>query len=207
MMVASVALVLAVAAADLGWGGASAGAQTTPSTPSTPSTPEPGQTPGTLTPAPAPAAAAATGDPVSLTIDALGVRAGLDRVQLDPRGEIQPPQRWQVPGWYAGGPVPGERGPAVVLGHVDSPDGPAVFARLDELRPGDRVEVALANGSTVVFLVDRSISVSQQAFPTAEVYGPTPDAQLRLITCDGPYDRAAGRYLHNLVVFATLASD
>ena len=207
MMVASVALVLAVAAADLGWGGASAGAQTTPSTPSTPSTPEPGQTPGTLTHSPAPAAAAATGDPVSLTIDALGVRAGLDRVQLDPRGEIQPPQRWQVPGWYAGGPVPGERGPAVVLGHVDSPDGPAVFARLDELRPGDRVEVALANGSTVVFLVDRSISVSQQAFPTAEVYGPTPDAQLRLITCDGPYDRAAGRYLHNLVVFATLAPD
>jgi hypothetical protein len=203
LVLASVAVVVAVAAADFGWGGATAGAQATTPTPTAAAA---GREPGVFTPAPAPPAAPDTGDPVTLTIEAAGVRAELDRVRLGPSGEIEPPQRWQVPGWYADGPVPGERGPAVVLGHVDSPDGPAVFARLDELGPGDRVEVGLADGSFAVFVVDRSVTVPQQGFPTAEVYGPTPDAQLRLITCDGAYDRAAGRYLHNLVVFATLAT-
>ncbi len=146
-------------------------------------------------------------EPIALTIAALGVQSTVDRVGLGAGGEIEAPARWQVPGWYSAGPAPGQQGPAVVLGHVDSPQGPAVFARLDELRPGDRIEVTRADASTAVFAVDRSISVPQEGFPTAEVYGPTPDVELRLITCDGPYDRAAGRYLHNLVVFATLASD
>jgi hypothetical protein len=154
-----------------------------------------------------PGTAGAGADPVALTIAAVGVRSTLDRVGLGAGGEIEAPGRWQVPGWYSAGPAPGQQGPAVILGHVDSPQGPAVFARLGELRPGDLIEVSRADASTAVFAVDRSISVPQHGFPTAEVYGPTPDSELRLITCEGPYDRTAGRYLHNLVVFATLTSD
>ena len=164
----------------------------------------------TAVPAPpvvGPGAAADVPEPLALTITALGVQSSVDRVGLGAGGQIEAPARWQVPGWYSAGPAPGQQGPAVVLGHVDSPQGPAVFARLEELRPGDRIEVTRADASTAVFVVDRSISVPQQGFPTAEVYGPTPDAELRLIICDGSYDRAAGRYEHNLVVFATLASD
>jgi len=167
--------------------------------------PAPALLPGGGTAALGPSRAPGAVAPVALTVPAAGVGSEVDPVGLDPRGEIEPPPRWLVPGWYSGGPAPGESGPAVIFGHVDSPDGPAVFARLGEVRRGDRVEIARADGSTAVFTVDRSLSVPQQGFPTAEVYGPTPDAQLRLITCDGDYDRAAGRYRHNLVVFATLA--
>ena len=197
-------LVLAVAAAHAGHGGATpaqAGAAAVAAAPAGPAGA------GDFTPVPQPPPDPDVADPVAVTIPAAGVRTPLDRLGLGSDGEVQAPARWQVPGWYAAGPAPGDPGPAVVLGHVDSPAGPAVFARLAELRPGDRVEVTRADGSTGVFTVDRSVSVPQEGFPTAEVYGPTPDAQLRLITCDGDYDRTAGRYLHNLVVFATLVRD
>jgi hypothetical protein len=142
-------------------------------------------------------------EPVSVALPRLGVHSVLDPLQLQPDGELQAPPRWDVAGWYVGGPRPGERGPAVVAGHVDGPDGPAVFWRLEELRPGDRVEVRRADGSTAVFAVTRSLVVPKDDFPTAEVYGPTPHAELRLITCDGAFDRGSGHYLDNLVVFAT----
>lgn len=81
-----------------------------------------------------------------------------------------------------------------------------MFARLEQLRPGDEVVVRLSNGDDVRFEVDRTLSTPKDGFPTDEVYGPVPDAQLRLITCGGPYDRVAGSYLDNAVVFATEVS-
>ena len=141
--------------------------------------------------------------PVEVHIPAIGVRSNLEALAVGRGGELEAPSEWNVAGWYAAGPAPGERGPAVIAGHVDSPTGPAVFWRLDELRPGDRIEITRADGSTGAFRVDHSRSVPRDNFPTSEVYGPVPDVQLRLITCDGGYDHSAGRYLRNLVVFAT----
>jgi len=141
--------------------------------------------------------------PVAVALPRLGVRSELDPLQLQPDGQLQAPPRWNVAGWYVEGPRPGQPGPAIIAGHVDGPDGPAVFWRLKELRPGDRIEISRADGSTAVFAMTRSLIVPKDRFPTAEVYGPTPHAELRLITCDGGFDRGSGHYLDNLVVFAT----
>ncbi|NHC44719.1 class F sortase [Motilibacter sp. K478] len=146
---------------------------------------------------------ASTLHPTRLVIRRLAVDVGLDRLALDAAGELEQPPRWERPGWYAGGAVPGERGPAVIAGHVDSPDGPAVFWRLAELRPGDEVEVVRSDGTTAAFRVTHTSQHPQDAFPTAAVYGPTPGHELRLITCAGTYDRSAGRYRDNRVVFAS----
>lgn len=141
--------------------------------------------------------------PVTVRLPSIGVESGLEPLRTDRSGRLRAPEAWQRAGWFAEGTVPGDVGPAVVAGHVDSPTGPAVFARLDELEPGDRVEVQLDDGATAVFAVDRSEVVAKDAFPTASVYGPTPDAQLRLVTCDGPYVRSSGGYQDNLVVYAS----
>ncbi|WP_164983968.1 sortase domain-bontaining protein, partial [Cellulomonas endophytica] len=112
---------------------------------------------------------------------------------------------WQRAGWYREGVVPGDVGPAVVAGHVDSSDGPAVFVGLERLAPGDPVVVTLSDGSTRTFLVDDALRAPKAEFPTSEVYRTTPTPQLRLITCDGDFDRTTGHYVDNLVVRATLA--
>ncbi|MBW8767444.1 MAG: class F sortase, partial [Geodermatophilales bacterium] len=90
----------------------------------------------------------------------------------------------------------------VLAGHVDSTAGPAVFFRLGELAAGDEVVVGRSDGTTVRFTVTRVARYPKAAFPTAEVYGPTPDAQLRLITCGGDFDRSRRSYADNVVVFA-----
>jgi hypothetical protein len=92
----------------------------------------------------------------------------------------------------------------VILGHVDSKRGPAVFYRLRELRPGDLVEVALAGGSSVRFAVERVEQYPKARFPTAEVYYPTLTPELRLVTCGGTFDATAGHYRSNIIVFAAL---
>jgi sortase (surface protein transpeptidase) len=108
-------------------------------------------------------------------------------------------------GWFAGGAAPGEVGPAVIAGHVDSRTGPAVFYRLRELRPGQVVLVERADGTRLRFVVDTARSFPKARFPTGAVFGPTPAAELRLVTCAGTFDRARGSYRDNLVVFARLA--
>jgi len=92
----------------------------------------------------------------------------------------------------------------VIAGHVDSRTGPAVFFRLRELRPGDRVDVTRADGARLRFAVDAIQRFPKARFPTAAVFGPTPAAELRLVTCTGSFDRARGSYRDNLVVFARL---
>jgi LPXTG-site transpeptidase (sortase) family protein len=139
--------------------------------------------------------------PARVRIPVIQVDAALEDLHLDASGALDAPTKWNEAGWYADGVVPGEVGPAVIAGHVDSTRGPAVFARLDKLRPGDVVEV-LRGGQWLGFVVTAVRRYPKSAFPTNQVYGPTPNPQLRLITCSGTFDSAQRSYVDNTVVYA-----
>jgi sortase (surface protein transpeptidase) len=146
--------------------------------------------------------------PVRLEIPRIGVATGLQRLGRAGDGTVEVPHgpgRWDVAGWYADGTRPGDLGSAVILGHVDSKSGPAVFYRLRELRPGDRVEVVRAGGSRIAFTVERVEQYDKRRFPTADVYYPTLEPRLRLVTCGGVFDRDSGHYTDNVIVFAALS--
>jgi hypothetical protein len=147
-------------------------------------------------------APAAVSAPVRVRVPAIGVDAAVTATGTDGSGALVVPADPAVAGWYAGGPVPGARGPAVLAGHVDWAGRPTVFARLDRLAPGDEVLVDRADGTTARFVVTTVERYAKDAFPTAAVYGATPGAELRLITCGGDFDRAAGSYADNVVVTA-----
>jgi hypothetical protein len=142
--------------------------------------------------------------PLRVQVPSAGVDAPLTGIGLDGAGALAPPDDLATAGWFRQGPAPGEPGPAVLTGHVDSTDGPAIFFRLRDVVAGDPVVVTRADGSTVRFTVTRVARYAKTAFPTAEIYGPTPDAELRLITCGGDFDRSRGSYTDNVVVFAAL---
>jgi len=144
-------------------------------------------------------------DPVRVSIPSIGVQSTLERLGTDAHGQLVPPANPDQAGWYAGGVRPGDPGPAVIAGHVDSRTGPAVFTELGRLKRGAAVVVTDARGGVVRFTVDDVRSYPKTRFPTAEVYGPTPDPQLRLITCGGDFDRASGHYVKNVIVFAVPA--
>jgi sortase (surface protein transpeptidase) len=144
--------------------------------------------------------------PVSLTIPLIGVKTSLITLGLQASGALQVPVSTAVAGWYTGSPRPGSIGSAIIVGHIDSHKGPGVFHRLDTLRPGDKVYVRRADGTIVLFRVTRVLTYLKDQFPTQTVYGPTPDAELRLITCGGTFDDTTGHYLSNIVVYATEAS-
>ncbi len=114
------------------------------------------------------------------------------------------PDSTAVAGWFTGSPRPGAIGSAVIAGHVDSRTGPAVFFWLRTMRPGERIYVGRADGTLAVFTVTSVRMYPKDEFPTAAVYGPVPDAELRLITCGGIFDQSLGSYLSNVVVFARL---
>jgi sortase (surface protein transpeptidase) len=146
--------------------------------------------------------------PVRLEIPSIEVSTRLQRLGKDGHGAVEVPtgpRKWEEAGWYAGGTRPGDPGSAVLLGHVDSKRGPAVFYRLPELHPGDRVEVTRADGSRVRFAVQRTEQYPKARFPTADVYYPTLTPMLRLVTCGGAFDRGVGHYVDNVIVFATLS--
>lgn len=143
--------------------------------------------------------------PVRLAIPAIGLDAELAAVHRDSNGALDPPADGRLAGWYADGVVPGGRGPAVVVGHVDSRSGPAVFFELDRLRPGDEITVDVSDGTTHRFVVDSAERFAKAEFPTEKVYGPTALPELRLITCTGSFDSAARSYTDNLVVRAYTA--
>jgi sortase (surface protein transpeptidase) len=142
--------------------------------------------------------------PTGLVIPAIGVRTKLAQIGLTKSGALQVPADVDVAGWYTGSPRPGGTGSAVIAGHIDSASGPGVFFRLRALRPGDLVFVQRSDGAMAVFKVTVLQTFLKSKFPTAAVYGPVPDAQLRLITCGGTFDPATGSYLSNVVVFAVL---
>jgi sortase (surface protein transpeptidase) len=143
--------------------------------------------------------------PVRLAIPAIGVATALVRLGLEPGGGMAVPTDFGRAGWFAEGPAPGQVGPSVIAGHVDSRTGPAVFYRLRELRPGQAILVERADGTRLRFVVEQARSFPKDRFPTAEVFGPVPSAALRLVTCTGDFDRVRGSYRDNLVVFARLA--
>jgi sortase family protein len=144
--------------------------------------------------------------PTRVRAPAIGLDSGLVGLGLDAAGALEALADFATAGWYAAGPVPGDVGPAVLAGHVDSRRGPAVFSRLRELAVGDEVLVDRADGGTVTFTVTGVERHPKDAFPTDAVYGPTADARLRLVTCGGEFDSAARSYEDNVVVFATLVS-
>jgi sortase (surface protein transpeptidase) len=204
-IVATVVAVIALAQALAGCASAAAGA--TPARDSSPST---APAPGTSSPAAAAAAShfrsprtvAAVPVPVRVRIPSIGVNAPLERVGLDADGTIAAPHGYQKAAWYTGGPRPGQPGPAILLGHVDSKTGPAVFYRLATLKAGAQVLVDRADKSTVRFHVSGRIQVAKSRFPADLVYAPTLAPALRLVTCGGTFNRKTGHYRDNVVVTA-----
>jgi sortase (surface protein transpeptidase) len=144
--------------------------------------------------------------PVSLTIPLIGVSTRLITLGLTSSGTLQVPSATSVAGWYTGSPRPGAIGSAIIVGHIDNYTGPGVFFRLVELRAGDKIYVRRADGTLVEFRVTSVQTYLKDRFPTQAVYGPTPDPELRLITCGGAFDSATGHYLSNIVVYATEVS-
>jgi hypothetical protein len=146
----------------------------------------------------------ATPDPVRIDIPKIGVSSSLDRLGRAADGTVEVPSRFEVAGWYELGTRPGDPGSAVILGHVDSDRGPAVFFRLRELRRGDQIRVKRADGSSLRFVVERTEQYLKAKFPTDDVYYPTLTSGLRLVTCGGVFDDSWGHYLSNIIVFAAL---
>jgi sortase (surface protein transpeptidase) len=151
------------------------------------------------------AAASHTARPVSLSIPLIQVDTRLITLGLTRDGSLQVPASTSVAGWFTGSPPPGATGSAIIAGHINSYRGPGVFVRLDELRPGNRIYVRRSDQTTVIFRVTAVHRYLKNHFPTQTVYGATPDAELRLITCGGTFDPATGHYLSNIVVYATEA--
>ncbi len=149
-------------------------------------------------------------EPVTLEIPSIGVRSTLLHLGLDADGGLEVPAPgpdYDRAAWYRHSPAPGSLGPAILLGHVDSAaDGPSVFFRLGELRPGDRVVIIRADDSSALFIVDEVRRYAKDRFPTGLVYGDIDHAGLRIITCGGAFDSATGHYLDNIVVFASLVT-
>ncbi|MFE7603445.1 class F sortase [Streptomyces sp. NPDC057494] len=144
--------------------------------------------------------------PIRLRIPKIRVDAPFTGLKIGPTGALDPPPAddTNLVGWQSSGISPGQRGTAIVAGHLDTKTSPAVFARLSELSPGDSFEVDRDDGTTAVFLIDSVENFHKDDFPDKRVYEDTPDALVRLITCAGAYNRTARDYTENLVVFAHL---
>ncbi len=141
-----------------------------------------------------------------VSIPDIGVSSDIELLTLDSTGALLPPVDFNKAGWYSGGVVPGRIGPAIIAGHIDSVTAPAVFANLHRVTPGMKILVSLSDGTALTFEADRSEVAPKTQFPSSAVYGNVPTPQLRVITCDGTFNRATGHYDDNLVVYATLVT-
>lgn len=144
--------------------------------------------------------------PASLQIPAIGVAASLGELGVNADQTVQVPADFAQPGWYGLGPIPGQLGSAVILGHVDSYRGPAVFFRLRSLQPGDEVEVSLVDGTVVHFRVTVVATYPKDRFPAQLVYAPHGGSVLNLVTCGGDFDTDTRSYLSNVVVTSTITA-
>jgi sortase (surface protein transpeptidase) len=144
--------------------------------------------------------------PVRITIPRIHVDAPVEPLGQNADGTVEVPTltRPNLAGWYKYGPTPGQKGAAVVLGHVDAHRHQAVFFRLGSLRHGDRIQVTRTGGSVAIFAVDSVVPVAKDHFPTGSVYGKTKYAALRVVTCGGKYDKKTMHYLDNIIVYAHL---
>lgn len=152
----------------------------------------------------------ARSDPLSISIPAIKVNSNLQYLGRNANGTIQVPApgpKYNEAAWYKYSPTPGEVGPSVIEGHIDSAaQGPSVFFELGALKPGDKIYVNLKDGTTAVFTVTAVRQYPKSAFPTSTVYGNTDFAALRLISCSGVFDHTTRSYLSDTVVFAALSS-
>ncbi|WP_285702624.1 class F sortase [Microtetraspora sp. NBRC 16547] len=144
--------------------------------------------------------------PRRLIVPKLGISAPIKSVGTDKSGAIETPpiSNHNLVGWYRGGPTAGQPGPAVMLGHKDTMTRSAVFTRLHELQNGDTIEVVRMDGTVAIFTVGGVEQANKQTFPTERVYGERDNAELRLITCGGTYNRSTGHYVDNVIVYATM---
>ncbi|MEV7613439.1 class F sortase [Streptomyces sp. NPDC089799] len=165
---------------------------------------------GAMAPAGLPAAHAPLDPalPQRVDVPSMGIRAPLVPRGLDGDGAIEPPpfDRPGTVGWWGGGTRPGEAGAALLVGHVDTASKPAVFYGLSTAKPGDKVRVARTDGTVAEFTVEDVRVYERRSFDAHKAYGPKVPgrAELRLVTCGGTYDKAAGEYTANVVVSAYL---
>lgn len=145
--------------------------------------------------------------PVRLRIPSLEIDAPVAPVGKAADGTVEVPTRWEDVGWFDEGARPGEDGPVVLLGHLDSKAGPAVFARLPQAPPGTVVEVVGNGGEVTRWRVERTEQHPKTRFPTEAIYLPALQPELRMVTCGGQFDRATGHYRDNIVVYASLVED
>ncbi len=147
----------------------------------------------------------ARSQPTQLRIPSLDLRTTfVAPLTLNTDKTISVPDSYTQVGWYINGATPGENGSAVILGHVDSKDGPAIFYSLGQLHKDDEISIERQDGTTAVFLVDKLERYPQDTFPTEEVYGKTNSPTLKLVTCSGTFNKGKQTYSHNLVVYAHL---
>ncbi|GEL99305.1 class F sortase [Cellulomonas terrae] len=144
--------------------------------------------------------------PVRLEIPTLAVDSALMELGLQDDGSLEVPPGAFPAGWFSGAPTPGERGPAIIVGHIDWVTGPGVFFRLAELAVGDEILVGRTDGSVVVFRTTGVTRYPKDAFPTDLVYGDLDHAGLRLVSCGGEFDAATGHYEDNVIAFAELVT-
>jgi hypothetical protein len=140
--------------------------------------------------------------PRRIRIPAIGVSAPVIPLHLEPDGTMQTPSNFADTGWFKPGHEPGERGPAVIVGHVDSTTGPAVFYRLRDLRRGNVISVVRGDGSVVRFRIEGLERWPKSSFPSGRVFGRTRISTLRLVTCSGSFDSSTGHYVDNTIVYA-----
>jgi LPXTG-site transpeptidase (sortase) family protein len=145
-------------------------------------------------------------NPTELRIDSINASSSLVPLGLnaDQTIAVPPVSTPQQASWYRLGPTPGAAGPAIILGHVNGNGKDGVFAKLNQLKPGDQVKVTRADGKTAVFTVTKLQQVPKNTFPTVDVYGDTNDSELRLITCGGGFDKGKRSYVDSIIAFATL---
>jgi len=145
--------------------------------------------------------------PTALRIPSINLEAQFGpTLGVQSNGEIEVPESFDELGWYHHGPLPGNIGPAVILGHVDSFKGPAVLFNLGQVNVGDSIFITNKEGVEVEFVIEKLDRPSQSSFPTSEVYGDLDYPGLRLITCSGTYNRGIQRYTHNLIVYAKVVN-
>lgn len=144
--------------------------------------------------------------PETIEIPAIHVDAPVMKLDRSPSGVIQVPplNNHNLTGWFDRSVTPGQTGTSIILGHVDTFQGPSAFFNIKLLKPGDLIEVKRANGSTAKFMVDGVQVVSKATFPSTVIYGNSWYPGLRLITCGGPFDTTTRQYLDNIVVYSHL---
>lgn len=139
--------------------------------------------------------------PVEIRIPSIAVQSHIVELGQNADGTVAVPSSFQDVGWYKYGVTPGQNGPAVFLGHVDSTSGPGIFYRVGALHPGDHVLVTRQDGRTATYTITAVRAYPKSAFPTIDVYGNTAVPTIRLVTCGGTFDSASGHYRSNIIAY------